>query len=73
MRHPDTYIQAFLNHIYGYFYPNREEYGNRIGYYSLFQGKQYWDDGVLNYKFMVEDRKVRDMFEQGHIGWKGCL
>lgn len=73
VRHPDTYIQAFLNHIYGYFYPNREEYGNRIGYYSLFQGKQYWDDGVLNYKFMVEDRKVRDMFEQGHIGWKGCL
>ena len=65
VRHPDTYIQAFLNHIYGYFYPNREEYGNRIGYYSLFQGKQYWDDGVLNYKFMVEDRKVRDMFEQG--------
>lgn len=24
-KHPDTYIQAFLHHTYGYFYPNREE------------------------------------------------
>lgn len=65
IRHPDTYIQAFLNHVYGYFYPNREDFWEGIGRYSLFQGKQYWDDGVLNYKFVVEDRKFRDMFEQG--------
>ncbi len=65
MRHPDTYIQAFLNHVYGYFYPNREDFWEGIGHYGLFQGKQYWDDGVLNYKFMVKDRKARDLFEQG--------
>ena len=25
-KHPDTYIQAFLNHTYGYCYPEKEEF-----------------------------------------------
>lgn len=25
-KHPDTYIQAFINHTYGYFYPDRHDY-----------------------------------------------
>ena len=64
-RHPDTYLQAFLNHVYGYFYPNREDFWGGTWNYRLFQGKQYWDDGVLNYKYIVKDRRVRDMLEQG--------
>lgn len=26
LKHPDTYIEAFLNHMYGYFYPDMHDY-----------------------------------------------
>ena len=62
-KHPDTYIQAWLNHTYGYFYPNREQFWDVIGRYYI-ANAQHWQDGHLDMEFAMEYRELRDMFEQ---------
>jgi hypothetical protein len=68
-KHPDTYIQAFLHHTYGYFYPNREAYFEGIGYYYI-GNEQHWQDGYLDMEFAVKYQELRDMYEQGGYYWK---
>lgn len=62
-KHPDTYIQAFLNHIYGYFYPNIPDYGNYTATFYIGNSK-HWKDGYLDIQFAVEDDSVRKILEQ---------
>lgn len=62
-KHPDTYVQAWFNHIYGYFYPNREQFWEGIGRYYIGSVQYYWDD-YLEMEFAIEYRELRDMFEQ---------
>lgn len=62
-RHPDTYIQAFLNHVYGYFYPDREDFWEGIGNYYI-GNAQHWQDGYLDIRFGMEYRELRDLYEQ---------
>lgn len=64
-KHPDTYIQAWLNHIYGYFYPNRYQSSPEgIGYYRI-GNQQHWQDGSLDMEFAMEYKELRDMYEKG--------
>lgn len=34
MKHPDTYVQAFLNHVYGYFYPDMHDFSHTTAQYT---------------------------------------
>lgn len=63
-KHPDTYIQAWLNQVYGYFYPNRYNSLGQLGCYYYFGGEQYWRDGQLDFTYAMEYRELRDMFER---------
>lgn len=62
-KHPATYIQAFINHIYGYFYPDKEGFWDPIGFYSWgYNG--HWDDGYLKIEFGLEECELRDFYKQ---------
>lgn len=63
-KHPATYIQAVLNHTYGYFYPDREDFWDDLGYYN-FGINGYWNDGYMEFKFGIEDSSLRDFYERG--------
>ena len=61
-KHPATYIQAFLNHTYGYFYPDRENFWDPLGFYRWgYDG--HWDDGYLQIEFGIEECALRDFYE----------
>lgn len=62
LKHPDTYIQAFLNHTYGYFYPDQHDYL----YDSLHQtgvffigNSDKWHDDYLDIEFGISDDSGR--------------
>ena len=40
LKHPITYIDAFLNNFYGYFYPDRTEYKDGLGWYQCSNTEQ---------------------------------
>ena len=61
-RHPDSYIQAFWDHVYGYFYPDGESH-SEIGIYYI-GNAQHWEDGWLDMEFAMDNREGRDFFEQ---------
>lgn len=64
LKHPSTYIQAFLNQNYGYFYPNQHDY--LYGYLDLtavlFLGnsEQRYDDYV-DIAFAIPDNSGREI------------
>ena len=62
-KHPATYVQAFLNHVYGYFYPDRECFWDPIGFYS-WGHDGHWDDGYLKIEFGLEECELRDFYKQ---------
>lgn len=55
-RHPDAYIQAFINQTYGYFYPGKHDYQydtlNLTGVFFL-GNSDHWNDGYVNLKFAI--------------------
>lgn len=59
LKHPDTYVQAFLNHTYGYFYPDKKEAGTGedIGVFQIAESP-YFD-----IKFSVESDAGRNFLE----------
>lgn len=75
-RHPDTYLQAFLNHIYGYFYPDALYIGERIWdgresavswiekpWYFKIGNSEHWQDGHLDIKFAISNEQPRRILE----------
>lgn len=60
-KHPDTYIQACLNHIYGYFYPDREDFWEGVGCYYI--ANEHRDD-YLDVEFAMEYKELRNLFKQ---------
>lgn len=60
-KHPETYLQALLNHTYGYFYPNREWLKNTYGTYYL-GDSQHWQDSVMDIKFGMDYQEFRDYY-----------
>ncbi len=71
LKHPDTYVQAFLNHTYGYFYPDRECFWEGIGVYGI--GESWpWDGMDLNPWFVLENGWMREQIRQVHL-WMSHL
>lgn len=61
LKHPGTYIQAFLNQTYGYFYPNREEL---LGYVCFFWfNGQYQMETPVKLNFGIRNPWGRDLLE----------
>ena len=58
-KHPDTYVQAFLNHIYGYFYPGCPNYGDYLTVTYL-GNSDHWQDGYLDFAFLIPSDLPRD-------------
>lgn len=66
LKHPDTYIQAFLNHNYGYFYPDEHDY--LYGYMEVtaifyIVEEEHYDDGWLDISFAIPNKSGRGMLE----------
>ncbi len=64
VKHPDTYIQAFLNHTYGYFYPDMHDHQYDTLHYTAFfhiGNSDKWHDGHLDMEFAVEDDTMREI------------
>lgn len=63
-KHPDTYVQAFINHTYGYFYPDRHDYQydslNLTGVFFL-GNSEHWHDEYVDLKFAVSDNTGRQI------------
>lgn len=71
LKHPDTYVQAFLNHTYGYFYPDRECFWEGIGVYGI--GESWpWDGMNFNPWFVLENGWMREEIRQVHL-WMSHL
>lgn len=62
LKHPDTYVQAFLNHVYGYFYPGLRNYGEYLAIFYI-GNSEHWDDGYLDIEYAVSDNSIRRILE----------
>lgn len=62
-KHPDTYIQAFLNHTYGYFYPEKKNFWDSIAHFRIL-GRQAWTDDCVSLAFGMEEQTGRNLLEQ---------
>lgn len=64
VKHPDTYVQAFINHIYGYFYPVRHGHlhntSNSTGIFFL-GNSDHWHDGYVDLDFGISDDTGRQI------------
>lgn len=58
-KHPDSYIQATLNNIYGYFYPDETSGDAQAGYYYITEDPVV-DHGFFDIEFINDIPKVRD-------------
>jgi len=58
-KHPDTYVQAFLNHVYGYFYPGYPNQGDYL-IFSYIGNTDHWQDGTLDMQFAMKSGLLRD-------------
>lgn len=58
-KHPDTYIQAFLNQIYGYFYPACPNHGDYLTV-TYIGNSEHWQDGHLDMEFTVKNGVLRE-------------
>lgn len=66
LKHPDTYVRAFLNHTYGYFYPDRECFWEGIGVYGI--GENWpWDQMDFAPRFVLENGWMREQIRQTHL------
>lgn len=64
LKHPDTYVQAFLNHTYGYFYPDKTESREEedIGVFRIAESDQF------DLKFGIKSDVGRNFLE-GYARW----
>lgn len=59
-RHPDTYVQAFLNQIYGYFYVDFPNFGDYLTV-TYIGNSDHWEDGYLDMQFAVKNGTLREL------------
>ncbi len=73
LRHPDTYVQAFLNHAYGYTYPWKKFTYPTTDHFGFLEGiawfRQVSGDGIvnddLNTSFWMHNPALRNVLESG--------
>ncbi len=58
MKHPITYIDAYCNNFYGYFYPDRMEYKDGLGWYECSSTEEV--DVHFNPSFEVQRKEIED-------------
>lgn len=63
LKHPYTYIQAFLNQTYGYFYPNKHNWGEK--YFAAFDivGTEHLQTDYIDLRFVVKANSIRHILE----------
>ena len=61
IKHPATYIQSFLNGCYGYFYPDRKEYKEGLGWYTSWQ---IYDTSKFETSFIENREELRNGLEK---------
>lgn len=63
LKHPYTYIQAFLNQTYGYFYPNKHNWGEK--YFAAFDivGTEHLQTDYIDLRFAVKANSIRHILE----------
>lgn len=65
LRHPDTYIQAFINQNYGYFYPNRREFQESLCVIRILgRSKLNPDEFYFDMAFLPRWEAGRDWVEE---------
>ena len=66
LKHPDTYIQAFVNHTYGYFYPDRNNRQDFWDNWAIFYmgSSDYWPDDTLYIAFVWKNSAGRDFLRE---------
>lgn len=69
LRHPDTYIQALLDHIYGYFYPDVHNYGDYLTV-TYIGNSEHWTDGYLDLQFTITNSMARDILRSWLSIWE---
>ncbi len=63
LKHPDSYAQAFFNHTYGYFYPDRKNFWGDVAYFRIL-GRQAWQDNCVDLSFGIEEQNGRKLLEE---------
>jgi len=60
LKHPATYVQAYLNNCFGYFYPDCKEYKEGLGWYIMWQ-------------FSFESEEFKPAFKESTAGLQEFL
>lgn len=63
IRHPGVYIQAFLNHVYGYFYPDRDNVLDSWAVYYM-GSSDWWPGDYVYISFLLKDSVGREMLRE---------
>lgn len=63
LKHPSNYLETYLSHAYGYFYPNRNNQYGDIGIFYLGNAQHRHDEGI-NVWFAIPWKEGRDFLEQ---------
>lgn len=58
---PDSYIQAFLHHSYGYFYPDRRNMDDLPGFFTLYGRTKVLSRDGIRIAFGIQDTSGRDV------------
>jgi hypothetical protein len=66
LRHPDTYIQAFLNQTYAYIYPDAHELKSETYFFYIVYGEAL-HDGNFDVDFGIQNSTFRNMLR--HYGY----
>lgn len=68
-RHPDTYVQAFLHHVYGYFYPNVHVFQNYKVHFGILDAESC-DGNNLDIRFAITNNHMRQFLENALNLWE---
>lgn len=66
VRHPDTYIQAFLNQTYAYYYPGAHDGKGEEFWFYIVYGEEL-HDGIFDIKFGISNNVLRQLLM--HYGY----
>ncbi len=62
-KYPETYLEAYLNHTYGYFYPDRGCLDAHVKCFFGMVGNQQWDTPFMSVCFQMKDTRLRAAIE----------
>lgn len=62
LKHPTTYVQAFLNQTYGYFYPNMTDPQEVLVFFGISRA-DWWKDQYVDLSFAITNNVGRDILK----------